>query len=76
VLPVFLTASYSGPDSQRPFSVDALKIDQSFVNPMIGNPDDANVVRTVIRIGRSLKLCVSPYRRSLATRLAFLYSHP
>lgn len=76
MLPVFLTASYSGPDYQRPFSVDALKIDQPLVNPMTSNPDDATVVRAVIRIGRSLWLCASPYRRSLATRLAFLYSHP
>jgi len=76
VLPVFLTASYSGPNYQRPFSVDALKIDQPFVNPMTSNPDDATAVRSAIRIGISLKLCASPYRRLWATRLAFLHSNP
>ena len=37
------------------FPIDTLKIDQSFVNRMNGNPDDANIVRAVISMGKSLR---------------------
>jgi EAL domain-containing protein (putative c-di-GMP-specific phosphodiesterase class I) len=37
------------------FPIDTLKIDQSFVNRMNGNPDDANIVSTVISMGKSLR---------------------
>ncbi|NDP40138.1 MAG: EAL domain-containing protein [Rhodoferax sp.] len=36
------------------FPIDTLKIDQSFVNRMNGNPDDANIVSAVISMGKSL----------------------
>ncbi|MHB1707577.1 MAG: EAL domain-containing protein, partial [Acidithiobacillus sp.] len=36
------------------FSIDALKIDQSFVNRMISNQDDAAIVSAVISMGKSL----------------------
>jgi EAL domain-containing protein (putative c-di-GMP-specific phosphodiesterase class I) len=51
VLPIFLTASYASPDYQRQLAFNALKINQSFVIPMTSNPDDATIVRAVIRIG-------------------------
>ena len=35
--------------------IDTLKIDQSFVNRMNGNPDDANIVSAVISMGMSLR---------------------
>jgi len=37
------------------FPIDTLKIDQSFVNRMNGNPDDANIVSAVINMGKSLR---------------------
>lgn len=37
------------------FPIDTLKIDQSFVNRMNGNPDDANIVSAVISMGKSLR---------------------
>jgi len=35
--------------------INTLKIDQSFVSRMIGNPDDANIVCAVISMGKSLR---------------------
>ncbi|MHB1531335.1 putative bifunctional diguanylate cyclase/phosphodiesterase [Acidithiobacillus sp.] len=46
---------YSSLSYLRQFSIDALKIDQSFVNQMISNQDDAAIVSAVISMGRSLK---------------------
>ncbi|MEO8121021.1 MAG: GGDEF domain-containing phosphodiesterase, partial [Rhodoferax sp.] len=37
------------------FPIDTLKIDQSFVTQMNGNPDDAAIVSAVISMGKSLK---------------------
>ena len=37
------------------FPINTLKIDQSFVSRMIGNPDDANIVCAVISMGKSLR---------------------
>ena len=37
------------------FPIDTLKIDQSFVNRMNGNSDDANIVSAVISMGKSLR---------------------
>ncbi len=37
------------------FPIDTLKIDQSFVNRMNGNPDDANIVSAVISMGKALR---------------------
>lgn len=37
------------------FPIDTLKIDQSFVNRMNGNLDDANIVSAVISMGKSLR---------------------
>ena len=37
------------------FPINTLKIDQSFVNRMNGNPDDANIVSAVISMGKSLR---------------------
>ena len=40
------------------FPINALKIDQSFVKQMSGNPDDSTIVNAVISMGKSLKLRV------------------
>lgn len=46
---------YSSLSYLRQFPIDTLKIDQSFVNHMTGNPDDAIIVQTIINMGKSLK---------------------
>ncbi len=45
---------YSSLSYLRQFPIDTLKIDQSFVNRMTSDPDDATIVRAVISMGRSL----------------------
>ncbi|BBP05252.1 hypothetical protein TPL01_23970 [Sulfuriferula plumbiphila] len=46
---------YSSLSYLRQFPIDTLKIDQSFVNQMTSNPDDATIVSAVISMGKSLK---------------------
>ena len=46
---------YSSLSYLRQFPIDTLKIDQSFVNQITHNPDDATLVRAVISMGKSLK---------------------
>jgi diguanylate cyclase (GGDEF)-like protein len=52
--------------------IDALKIDQSFVNKMISNPDDASIVTTVINMGKSLKKRVIAEGVETSEQVAFL----
>ncbi len=46
---------YSSLSYLRRFPIDTLKIDQSFVNQMTSNPDDATIVSAVISMGKSLR---------------------
>jgi len=46
---------YSSLSYLRQFPIDTLKIDQSFINQMTSNPDDAAIVTAVISMGKSLK---------------------
>ena len=46
---------YSSLSYLRQFSIDTLKIDQSFVSRMTRNPDDATIAKAVIAMGKSLK---------------------
>ena len=46
---------YSSLSYLRKFPIDTLKIDQSFVNQMTSNQDDAAIVSAVISMGKSLK---------------------
>ena len=69
-----MAASYSRPDCQKQFPINALKIDPLFVNPMTRNTGNTTVVTAVISIGISPRLCALPYRLLWATRLAFLCS--
>jgi EAL domain-containing protein (putative c-di-GMP-specific phosphodiesterase class I) len=46
---------YSSLSYLRQFPIDTLKIDQTFVNRMTKNADDATIVSAVITMGKSLK---------------------
>ncbi len=49
---------YSSLSYLKQFPINTLKIDQSFVHKMIGNPSDASIVSAVINLGKTLKLRV------------------
>ena len=66
---------YSSLSYLRKFSIDALKIDQSFVRQITTTPDDTTIVAAVISMGRSLKLRVVAEGVETEEQLAFLQSH-
>ncbi len=49
---------YSSLSYLKQFPINTLKIDQSFVQKMIGNPSDAGIVSAVINLGKTLNLRV------------------
>ena len=49
---------YSSLSQLKHFPFDKLKIDKSFVDDLVGNPDDAAIVSIIIAIARSFKLKV------------------
>jgi len=63
---------YSSLSYLRHFPIDTLKIDQSFVNQMISNPDDATIVSAVISMGKSLKKRVIAEGVETSEQAAFL----
>jgi EAL domain-containing protein (putative c-di-GMP-specific phosphodiesterase class I) len=63
---------YSSLSYLRQFPIDTLKIDQSFVNNMINNSDDASIVSAVISLGKTLKLHVIAEGVETPEQLAFL----
>jgi len=66
---------YSSLSYLRKFSVDALKIDQSFVGQINTPGDDGCIVTAVISMARSLKLRVVAEGVETLEQLAFLRSH-
>jgi diguanylate cyclase (GGDEF)-like protein/PAS domain S-box-containing protein len=63
---------YSSLSYLRKFSIDALKIDQSFVRQITTTPDDTAIVTAVISMGRSLKLRVIAEGVETQEELTFL----
>jgi diguanylate cyclase (GGDEF)-like protein/PAS domain S-box-containing protein len=57
------------------FSIDALKIDQSFVRHITTSPGETTIVTAVISMGRSLKLRVVAEGVETPEELAFLRAH-
>jgi diguanylate cyclase (GGDEF)-like protein/PAS domain S-box-containing protein len=66
---------YSSFTYLRRFPVDALKLDQSFVQEIVGDPEDANIVIAMIDIGKSAKLRVIAEGVETRAQLMFLRRH-
>ncbi len=66
---------YSSLSYLRKFSIDALKIDQSFIRQITTTPDETSIVSAVISMGRSLKLRVVAEGVETPQELAFLQAH-
>jgi diguanylate cyclase (GGDEF)-like protein/PAS domain S-box-containing protein len=66
---------YSSLSYLSKFSIDALKIDQSFVRQITTPPGDTTIVTAVISMARSLKLRVVAEGVETQKELAFLQAH-
>lgn len=66
---------YSSLSYLRRFSIDTLKIDQSFVNDINDDTDQVPIVSAIIAMGKSLKLQVIAEGIETPQQLAFLQSH-
>jgi diguanylate cyclase (GGDEF)-like protein/PAS domain S-box-containing protein len=66
---------YSSLSYLRKFSIDALKIDQSFVRQITATPKETTIVVAMISMGRSLKLRVVAEGVETQEELAFLQAH-
>jgi diguanylate cyclase (GGDEF)-like protein/PAS domain S-box-containing protein len=66
---------YSSFTYLRRFPVDALKLDQSFVQEITEDPGDATIVSAMINIGKSLNLRVIAEGVETRGQLKFLQSH-
>jgi len=52
--------------------LNVLKIDKTFINEVVTNPDDAAIVKTIIDLARSLRLKVIAEGVETAAQRAFL----
>ena len=66
---------YSSFTYLRRFPVDALKLDQSFVQDITEDPGDATIVSAMINIGMSLNQRVIAEGVETSAQLKFLHSH-
>jgi EAL domain-containing protein (putative c-di-GMP-specific phosphodiesterase class I) len=66
---------YSSFTYLRRFPVDALKLDQSFVQEISADPRDADIVSAMIDIGKSAKLRVIAEGVETRAQLKFLQRH-
>jgi len=66
---------YSSLSYLRKFSVNALKIDQSFVRQIAVSPDETAIVTAIISMGRSLNLRVVAEGVVTPEEVAFLQAH-
>jgi diguanylate cyclase (GGDEF)-like protein len=65
---------YSSLSYLQQFPIDVLKIDQSFVHHITGNPDDSPIVSAIIDMGKNLKQRVIAEGVETQGQLAFLQS--
>jgi diguanylate cyclase (GGDEF)-like protein/PAS domain S-box-containing protein len=63
---------YSSLSYLQQFPIDVLKIDQSFVHHITGNPDDSSIVSAIIDMGKNLKQRVIAEGVETQGQLAFL----
>ena len=63
---------YSSLSYLRQFPIDVLKIDQSFVHQITGDPDDSAIVSAIIDMGKNLKHRVIAEGIETQEQLAFL----
>ena len=66
---------YSSLSYLRKFSIDTLKIDQSFIRQLTLTPDETTIVASMISMGRSLKLKVVAEGVENLEELKFLQAH-